>query len=185
MVFGAAPDTPRPLAAAFSMPALPLVGSPWSVPPLAGRSLARTDCSSLVAVAAGASALDALAVTLCGADCVMAGGGVAVVVACLTPTPAPTPATITAAPAAALPQPLCTWSESIGRCCMNAAPRPLGGGAAASALSLLLRSFAKIGNGRMPATLFATRSRTLGRVNSSRSSPAASASRRHGWQCER
>ena len=41
------------------------------------------------------------------------------------------------------------------------------------------------GNGSRPATLFATRSRTVGRAKRSRSSPAASASRRHGWQCAR
>ena len=40
------------------------------------------------------------------------------------------------------------------------------------------------GSGRKPAT-FAIRSRTVGRVNRLRSSPAASASRRQLWQCER
>ena len=47
------------------------------------------------------------------------------------------------------------------------------------------RNFTNAGNGSSPATREATRSRTDGRVSSSRSSPAASASRRQPWQCER
>ena len=116
-------------------------------------------------------------------DCVRTAAGFSGGLAtCCTPTPAPTPATNRAAPAAALPQPLASWSENIGRCAANEALRPPAGGGDASAPR---RKRSKIGNGSKPATRVAIRSRTGGRANSPRSSPAASASRRQVWQCER
>ena len=67
----------------------------------------------------------------------------------------------------------------------STARRGRDGGSDAASASPPRRNLTSAGNGSRPATREATRSRTDGRVKSSRSSPAASASRRQHWQCER
>ena len=81
-----------------------------------------------------------------------------------------------------LPPPAGRWSENIGSC---DAQRAAAGRRQRRASSAPRRNFTNAGNGSSPATREARRSRTDGRVSSSRSSPAASASRRQPWQCER
>ena len=85
------------------------------------------------------------------------------------PTPAtPTPAATTAAAVASLPQPPERPSDSIGAC-----------------VAALPRKRSNSGNGSRPATFAAARLRSGTCVRIAASRPAASASRRHGWQCDR
>ena len=86
-------------------------------------------------------------------------------------TPAPRPATTIAATAASFALPAAAWSESIGSWLVQPSPE----------LPRRPRSSSGIGNSA--ATFSIARSRIGRRATGALTTPAASAWRRHGWQC--